>query len=124
MNPNKDTRPAPKDHRVTVRFTPEEGEAFRNKVESEGASAAGVLRGLANRWASMSPDDDTAEVPAALRDVETRATLHRVGIELEDVARSLRMYDGHFSREDRARMVSIKTSLEILEKKLLGEAKR
>lgn len=124
MNPNKDTRPDSKDHRITVRFTPEEGAAFRSKVESEGASAAGVLRGLANKWAAMGADHEASEVPDALRDVETRAALHRVGIELEDIARSLRIYDGHFSRNDRARMVAVKATLESIEKRLLGEAKR
>ena len=124
MNPNKDTRPDSKDHRITVRFTPEEGEAFRTKVESEGASAAGVLRGLANRWAAMGTEHEASDVPAALRDMETRAALHRVGIELEDIARSLRNYGGHVSRNDRARMVAAKTTLESIERKLLGEAKR
>lgn len=124
MNPNKDTRPDAKDHRITVRFTPEEGTAFRTKAEAEGASAAGVLRGLANTWAAKGDEHETPDVPAALRDAETRSALHRVGVELEDVARSLRAYGGHVSRTDRERMASIQATLGVIERKLLGEAKR
>lgn len=124
MNPNKDTRPDAKDHRITVRFTSDEGTAFRDKVEAQGASAAGVLRGLANKWAAMGADDEADDVPAALRDAQTRAALHRVGIELEDIARSLRAYGGHVSRTDRARIASAKAALAVIEGQLLGEAKK